>query len=122
MLGFLLLQERLKVAEQTVVNVLRNLEATKQNGATKQTRGELLGFHVLQERLKVAEQAVAAALSNPKRAKHYVDSQFAKELLMHQDNMSMVLAPFRMVKGTPSPCYQALLSVVSASLLQLCRC
>ena len=56
--------------------------------------GKPLGIPLLQERLKAAEQAVANALKHPTRAKYFVDSKYVRELLMHQDNMSMVLAPF----------------------------
>lgn len=49
---------------------------------------------ISEERLKAAEQAVANALKHPTRAKYFVDSKYVRELLMHQDNMSMVLAPF----------------------------
>lgn len=40
------------------------------------------------------EKAVAAAEKDPARAGRWVDASIAKEMLMHEDNLSMVLAPF----------------------------
>ena len=40
------------------------------------------------------EKAVAAAEKDPARADRWVDASIAREMLMHEDNMSMVLAPF----------------------------
>ena len=42
------------------------------------------------------ERAMAAAEKekDPKRARQWVNASIAKEMLMHEDNLSMVLAPF----------------------------
>ncbi len=47
-----------------------------------------------QERLQVAEIAVANARANPSRASIFVDKSIALEMLMHEDNLTMVLAPY----------------------------
>lgn len=49
---------------------------------------------VLQERLRLIEKAVAAAEKDPARARKWLDANIAREALMHEDNLSMVLAPF----------------------------
>lgn len=49
---------------------------------------------VTEERLRMIEKAVAAAEKDPARAGRWVDASIAKEMLMHEDNLSMVLAPF----------------------------
>lgn len=48
----------------------------------------------MQERLQVAERAVANAKANPSRAGIFVDKAIAMEMLMHEDNLTMVLAPY----------------------------
>ena len=40
------------------------------------------------------EKAVAEAEKDPSRARNWVSKIIAKEMLMHEDNLCMVLAPF----------------------------
>lgn len=49
---------------------------------------------MLQERLRLIEKAVAAAEKDRSKAGRWLDAKIASEMLMHEDNMSMVLAPF----------------------------
>ncbi|KAL3133843.1 hypothetical protein ABBQ32_008313 [Trebouxia sp. C0010 RCD-2024] len=49
---------------------------------------------IAEERLSMIEKAVAAAEKDPARANCWVNASIAREMLMHEDNMSMVLAPF----------------------------
>ena len=48
----------------------------------------------MQERLQVMEKAVENATKDPKHASMFVDRKIALEMLMVEDNLSMVLAPF----------------------------
>ena len=49
---------------------------------------------MMQERLKLIEKAVAAAEKDRSKAGCWLDAGIAREMLMHEDNLSMVLAPF----------------------------
>ena len=49
---------------------------------------------MLQERLSLIEKAVAAAAREPAKARQWVGPSIVKEMLMHEDNLSMVLVPF----------------------------
>jgi len=60
----------------------------------------------LQERLQVAEIAVANARANPSRASIFVDKTIALEMLMHEDNLTMVLAPY--LHGNRYTCHMTL--------------
>ena len=48
----------------------------------------------LQARLKVYEDAVVNATENPKLAHLLVSSKIAREVVMHEDNFMMALAPY----------------------------
>ncbi len=55
---------------------------------------EIVCMNGVQERLQIAEKAVANAVKDPARASKWVNHSIAKEMWMHEENLSMVLAPF----------------------------
>ena len=56
--------------------------------------GEAVFGALVQERLQMIEKAVAAAERDPARAYLWVNASIAREMLQHEDNLAMVLAPF----------------------------
>lgn len=57
---------------------------------------------MLQERLRLIERAVAAAEMDRSKAGRWLDAKIAREMLMHEDNLAMVLAPFLHGNRCPS--------------------
>lgn len=94
------LVERKKEAAKRVQSLINahkgsvTLDMVKKNTRQPEPYSHPSKTSVTEERLQVAEVAVANARANPSRASIFVDKTIALEMLMHEDNLTMVLAPY----------------------------
>ncbi|DBA75188.1 TPA: hypothetical protein ACH3X1_010495 [Trebouxia sp. C0004] len=94
------LVERKKEASKRVQSLINahkgsvTLDMVKKNTRQPEPYSHPSKTSVTEERLQVAEIAVANAMANPSRAAIFVDKTIALEMLMHEDNLTRVLAPY----------------------------